>query len=402
MRRCPRCQRANPADAAYCHHDGIPLDTVHMAGSVRFPRAWKFPGGRECRTVDEFVEACLAQWGEARNALVRRDFGTFFADIGRPDLARLVPPAEPDAELALHTFLEKLPTTVRVTPTLDVAPRRLLVADARRGEERRAFFTIVNRGTGLLHGDLSVADGAGWLRLNTPRVRARTDQPVELVIDTKALPGAGSYFTRVQVRTNGGAVEVPVQVDLADRGVPFQGTSVRDPQDLAKLMLQKPKLAAQWLADGLVRKLFEAEGWPYPLAGRLAPSLGAVQQYFEALKLSQVPAVTADATEFDVVCEWPEVATRAVTLAVNSKKWVYAFVASGALWLKPHAEAVAGGRQVDVVFDVDSGLMEPGRVHEGVLEITANGGQERTVLVRVDVRRPHEPWTRKLLKPFSG
>jgi hypothetical protein len=402
VRRCPRCQRANPPDAAYCHDDGIPLDTIYLPSMARFARAWRFPNGREARTVDEFAEGCLVQWNEARSALVRRDFNKFFDDIGRADLARLVPPAEPDAELALHTFLEKLPTMVKVAPTLDVAPRRIHVADARRGEERRAFFTIVNRGTGLLTGDLAVADGGNWLRVSTPRVRARTDQPVELVIDTKALPEVGSYFTRVQVRTNGGAVEVPVQVDLAVRGIPFQGTSISDPHDLAKLMMQKPKLAGKWMAEGVVKRLFEVEGWAYPLTGRLAPSLGAVQQYFEAMKLSHVPTVTPDATEFDVVCEWPESTTRAVTLSANSKKWVYAFVESGALWLKPHADAVAGGRQVDVVFDVDSEMMEPGRIHEGVLQITANGGQEFSVLVRVDVRRPHEPWTRKILKPFAG
>ncbi|HVK14714.1 MAG TPA: hypothetical protein VM597_38610, partial [Gemmataceae bacterium] len=264
------------------------------------------------------------------------------------------------------------------------------------------FFTILNRGTGLLTGDLNVADGGGWLRLGTPRVRARADQPVELVIDTRQLPEVGSYFTRVQVRTNGGAVEVPVQIDLAARGIPFQGTSVSDPQDLAKLMMQKPKLAAKWMADGVVQRLFEVEGWPFPVAGRLAPSLGAVQQYFEGLKLSHVPTVTPDATEFDVTCEWPESTTRAVTLSANSKKWVYAFVESGALWLKPHADAVAGARQVDVVFDVDAEMMEPGRVYEGVLQITANGGQEFAVLVRADVRRPHEPWTRKIMKPFAG
>ena len=81
---------------------------------------------------------------------------------------------------------------------------------------------------------------------------------------------------------------------------------------------------------------------------------------------------------------------------------MYAFVESGAMWLKPREAAVAGGRQVDVVFDIDSEMMEPGRVHEGVLQLTVNGGAEHTILVRADVRRPYEPWTRKILKPFAG
>jgi len=402
VQRCPRCQRANPADASFCHNDGVPLDTLHLNGPDAFRREWRFPSGRAARTLDQFAQGCLAEWVEARNALVRREFTTFFQENGRPDLARLVPPAEPDAEVALQTLLERLPTTVKAKPALDVVPRRLHLQDVGRGDERKAILTIVNRGAGLLHGELAVADGLNWLRTNTLKVKARTEQPIEITIDSRALPGRGSYFARLQVRTNGGTVEVPVQVDVSVRGVPFQGFHVADPQDLAKVMLAHPKAAARWFAEGYVRKLFDQEGWDYPVPGPTAPSLGAVQQFFEAMKLSHVPRVSLDAAGFDVTCEYPEVVTRAITLRTTSKKWVYAFAESGALWLKPRERAVAGGRQVDVVFDVDSEMMEPGRVHEGALQLTTNGGAEHTVLIRVDVRRPYEPWTRKILKPFAG
>ena len=156
------------------------------------------------------------------------------------------------------------------------------------------------------------------------------------------------------------------------------------------------------VADGSVRRLFQQQGWEYPLRGPLAPSLGAVQQYFEALRLTQTPRVSLDTAGFDITCEFPEVVTRAITLGTTSRKGVYAFVETGAMWLKPRETAVAGGRQVDVVFDVDSEMMEPGRTHEAVLQLTVNGGVEHTIWVRVDVRRPYEPWTRKILKPFAG
>jgi hypothetical protein len=402
VQRCPRCQRANPAEASFCHYDGAPLDTLHVQRGDQFRREWRFPTGRTCRTVDQLAQGCLAEWTEARNALVRREFTSFFEEIHRPDLARLVPPAEPDAEVALQTFLERLPTMVKAKPSLDVVPRRLHLQGVARGEDRKAILTVVNRGAGLLHGDLAVADGSHWLRTNTTRVKTRTEQPTELTISGRGLPVVGSYFARLQIRTNGGTVEVPIQVDVAVRGIPFQGHHVTDPQDLAKVMLAHPKAASRWLAEGYVRKLFEQERWDYPLPDELAPSLGAVQQYFEALKLSHVPRVLLDAAGFDITCEYPEVVTRAITLSTTSKKWVYAFVQSGALWLVPRDAAVAGGRQVDVVFDIDSEMMEPGRVHEGVLQLTVNGGVEQTVLVRVDVRRPYEPWTRKILKPFAG
>ena len=345
MQRCPRCLRANPADASFCHNDGVPLDTLHLSGPDRFQREWRFPSGRTCRTLDQLAQGCLAEWTEARNALVRREFAAFFQDNNRPDLVRLVPPAEPDAEVALQTMLERLPTTVKAKPSLDVAPRRLHLPGVGRGEDRKAVLTVVNRGAGLLHGDLAIADGQHWLRTNTTRVKTRTEQPIEIRIDSRALPAVGSYFARLQVRTNGGTVEVPVQVDVAVRGVPFQGFHVTDPQDLARVMLAHPKAAAKWLAEGYVRRLFEQDGWDYPIRGRLAPSLGAVQQYFEALKLSHVPRVSLDAAGFDITCEYPEVVTRAITLSTTSKKWVYAFVESGALWLKPRSRpSPAAGR----------------------------------------------------------
>src|SRR5262249_23387091 len=294
-----------------------------------------------------------------------------------------------------QNFLERLPSKVKATPSLDVAPRRLLVPNVRRGEECRVVVTILNRGSGLLHGDLVIPEKVRWLRTNSTKVRTRSEQPVELTIDPRAFPTTGSYFAQLQVRTNGGTVEVPLQVDFAVQGIPFQGYSVTDAQDLAKLMLARPKQGAKWLADGSVRDLFESQGWDYPLTGPLAPALGAVQQYFEALGLSSIPLVSLDAAGFDVTCEFGEVITPAVTLSTTWKKGVYALVDSGALWLKPRESAVAGGRQVDVVFDIDSEMMEPGHVHEGLLQLTVNGGVEQTVWVRVDVRRPYEPWTRK-------
>ena len=105
------------------------------------------------------------------------------------DLARLVPPAEPDAEIALQTFLEKLPSKVKATPSLDVAPRRLLVPNVRRGDDRRAVLTILNRGIGPV---ARRPGRAGRYRagcgLSTTKVRTRSEQPVEVTIDSASLP----------------------------------------------------------------------------------------------------------------------------------------------------------------------------------------------------------------------
>ena len=279
MQRCPRCQRANPPDAAFCHHDGGPLNTVHMpvGDPDPFLTEWRFPSGRVSRSIDELVQGCLAEWTASKNAFIRHEFQQYFWDNGRNDLAKLIPPVEPDADAAFQTFLERLPTKHKAVPILDVAPRRLHITDVRRGADRTAIFTLLNRGSGLLLGDLTVPDAPPWLKLQTAQVRARTEQPVELTIDSRYLPTVGSYFARLQVRTNGGTVEVPVQVDVSVPGVSFHGVTVRDPQDLAKLMHAHPKKGAKWLADGSVKKSWMSAVMAGPL-GRSTSSPAGVTQ----------------------------------------------------------------------------------------------------------------------------
>ena len=83
-----------------------------------------------------------------------------------------------------------------------------------------------------------------------------------------------------------------------------------------------------------------------------------------------------------------------------AKKWLYAFVESDSIWLKPAADVVYGAKKAQIRFDIDSSLLEAGREHEGGLQLTANGGQLFRLKVVVEVRRKNEPFTRRLLRPF--
>lgn len=400
MLRCRRCQRMNPAGAAYCYHDGTSLD-AGAPGGEQFSRDWTFPGKPPCRTVDELARACLADWTEAKNALIRRDFQRFFREAGREDLAAIVPAPEPDADLALQAFLERLPSKVAVKPAIDVAPRRLHFADLRKGAPRTVVLRVINRGAGWLSGRLSVMESVRWISVAGAKLSTRSEQAVELTIDPAALPGAGSFFARLKIESNGGNLEVPVQADFSLAGIPFKEFAVSDPYDMAKVMLAHPKRAARWMADGEVRQFFDRQGWVFPVEGPLAPSLGSLQQFFEALRLSSIPEVTPETTVVECTAAFPERITRSITLT-TPKKWIHATAESDEFWLKPVEPIVAGSRTVEVPFEVDSALLRAGRTYEGILRIRVNGGVEHSVLVRADIRRPFEPWTRKILRPFTG
>src|ERR1700736_1720124 len=110
---CPRCQRANPGDAVFCWFDGFVLRRAAVpAGASPFlPQEFVFASGRRCRTFDELLEGCQADWESARALLRRGDFGRYLARLGRMDLVRAAQEAQAldDPDLALQNFLSALP-----------------------------------------------------------------------------------------------------------------------------------------------------------------------------------------------------------------------------------------------------------------------------------------------------
>src|SRR5205085_3152490 len=108
---CPKCRRANPADALYCYEDGFalggrtggPLDP----GAQPFPHPFVFPSGRSCRNFNELALACFQEWGLGVELLKHGDLANFLSGLGRADLARSAREAagSPDKDRALDYFL---------------------------------------------------------------------------------------------------------------------------------------------------------------------------------------------------------------------------------------------------------------------------------------------------------
>jgi hypothetical protein len=205
----------------------------------------------------------------------------------------------------------------------------------------------------------------------------------------------------VEVVTNGGSVEVPVQLEVAGQPFPFpplQGAGT--PRELAERMRAHPKQAVVLLENGSIARWFLTNRWAYPVAGVPARGVAAVQQFFEAMGLARVPAVRVSEPEVHMAPLPPEVIRWELTLATDTKKWVYGQVESNAPWLQVLTPAVSGPRRAAIAFEVDSGLLEPGRRYVGQVQITANGGQIVTVHVHVDVQEDGSPYTRQRFHHF--
>jgi hypothetical protein len=406
---CTRCRRANPEDAVYCHHDGIALQAGAAAGLGELPKEFVFASGRRCRTFDDLVQGCQYEWEEARALLRKGGFGEFLASIGRMDLVRAAQEAQtnPDADIALYHFINALPIGHAYGPRLELAPRRLILGTLSRGEIRTVGVTVSNSGKGILQGRIKATGGGRWLTLvDAPNgaaldLKTAREQPVRVRVDTTSLVAPADYSARLTVITNGGIVELPVQLQVAPHPFPyppFQGAG--NPRGMAERIRQHPKLAVPLLEGGELAHWFAANGWDFPVKGPTARGLAAVQQFFEGMGLSKPPTVAPEATEYHFTVIPPEVVTGNIVLRTGSRKWVYAHADVDLPWLRLPSPSVSGPRKATLPFEIDSSLMDDGRTHEGQIQIIANAGQTFTIRVIVDVERPHEPLARRLMRPF--
>jgi hypothetical protein len=155
---------------------------------------------------------------------------------------------------------------------------------------------------------------------------------------------------------------------------------------MAERMRAQPKAAVPLLENGEIERWFGDNGWTYPVHGKPAKGIAAVQQFFEGMGLSKPPVVQLSEDEVQVPCRYPEMVSRQVAVRTAAKKWVYAQVQSDAPWLKAVSPSVSGPQQAAIPFDIDTSMLPANGTHEGQLAITANAGQTLKVRVRAEVQ----------------
>src|SRR5262249_22244280 len=100
----------------YCYFDGKPLfkdlqPTPLQVGRVPFAAPFCFSNGQTCTNFNQLALACNNLWAESRELLTAGIWSTFFASMGRLDLAAKAKQAakEPDPDRGLSLLLEKFP-----------------------------------------------------------------------------------------------------------------------------------------------------------------------------------------------------------------------------------------------------------------------------------------------------
>ena len=402
---CPRCQRANPGEAGFCYFDGISLRDGATA-TTELGRDFVFPSGRRCRSFDELVQGCSAEWNSARAMLRQGSLRQFLASVGRMDLAAMADrlAAHQDPDLGLDEFLARLPTRDGANPKLDITPRRLHLGQLRIGDKREASLTIANQGSRLLHGSIKI-DGESWVRIdgqdenNSASIKTGKTQNLKVHVNTAGLPAGQRYSATLTIITSGGAAEVPLLFDLVAQPFtisPLDGAM--SPRDLAGRMKEIPKQVAALIEDGSIARWFAANGWQYPIQGVPAKGIAGVQQFFEGLGLSKPPPLLLEPEEIRLPCRIGETVRGQVTLLTTAKKWVFARVNADVSWLVPDETEVAGAQRATIPFTIQTrGLMASGEV-KGTLLLHANGNQKFKIPVMLELEAAHDTLLHRLLR----
>jgi hypothetical protein len=426
-RRCTLCSRLNPVEAYYCFHDGAPLfkDLQQLplnVGSLPFPTPFCFADGRSCINFNQLALACNTHWEEAGQLLAEGFWPTFFGTIGRLDLAAAARQAakEPDRERGLSQLLDKLPADPQFhpPPRLAVETPDVDLGRLKPGTDLIVELVIRNQGMLLLHGvatsccdwlvfgnqvgPLAQVTGPTWILGGDQsghgdhagpahkqfQTRLGCTLPV-LVLGKKLRAGLKPLVGEIEFVTNGGSLTVTVRAEIPIRPFPNgEGkevlAGVTSPRDLAVRAKRQPRGAAALFEQGVVKAWYESNGWTYPIQGSCGSGVGAVQQFFEALGLTQPPRLELDTSSVRLKGKGGENLSTELTIRTKDAKPVYAQAWSNQEWLKLGPVKYRGARAkipVEIVVPPS-----PGETVEAQVTIQGNGHQRFVVPVFVEVR----------------
>ena len=392
---CAHCSRVNPEEAAYCYHDGVALagrvGGPINAGSALFPHPFVFPNGHACRNFDQFALACQQHWSAAIELLKEGFLGSFFGGLGRVDLARAAAEAAkfPDLDRGLDQLLAKLPTHSLQPPRLQAEPSDVNLGQVKINENRASELHLTNLGMRILYGTvtsdckwLTLGDGAGHDE-KMFQFAVETIIPVQvrgqhLRAGTRPLEG------KLTIDSNGGTTTVVFRADVPIAPYPgsmFSGAIT--PRQIAEKAKAAPKEAAPSFEKGDVAAWYASNGWAYPVQGPIMPSVGAIQQFFEALGVAKAPRVEFSPTTLDLAGTVGATLEAKIEVATPDRKVVYGWATCGQPWVEVGKTKLSGK---NAVIPIRVKIPNPCPLTlEATLNVVGNGNQRLAIPLKVAV-----------------
>ena len=371
--QCPTCARINPANAAYCYYDGRGLHQAALNGPLGlgtrpFSLPFSFSDGHGCANYNQLVLACDRHWNEARGYLANGVWKSFFAAIGRADLAALAmrEANQTDPDIGLCNLLERLPADAEA-----LRPAKLALTSAvedlgalEPGMDYKLEVVIANQGMLMLVG--SVMTDCDWLSFgghqgnnSTKLFQTRDTYTVSVrVMGSKLRAGKQPLEGQIVIDTNGGRETVAVRATVPARPFPNGQAAYHvlagatSPREIAVKAKAHPQEAAVLFEQGAVKAWYESNGWTYPIRGTQAKGKASLQQFFEALGMSKPPRLEINTERFVCQGRVGHCLTKKVLLHTTEAKFVHAEAHSNRDWIKV-LPATSQGNSVAVPLRIE-------------------------------------------------
>ena len=392
---CAQCSRVNPAEAAYCYHDGAAL-AGHAggpinAGSAPFPSQFVFPNGQACRNFDQLALACQQHWSAAIDLLKQGYLGSFFGGMGRIDLATAAQESAkfPDLDRGLDQLIAKLPTQAVQPPKLQAEPTDINLGQIKVGTDRASELHLTNLGMRLLYGTatsdckwllLGDAPGHGekMFQFGSEQIIAVQLRGQHLRAGTKPLEG------HLILDSNGGTMTVTVRADVPitpyDGGL-FAGATT--PRKIAEKAKANVKEAIPYFEKGDVAKWYASNGWAYPVQGPIMPGTGAIQQFFEALGVAKPPKVEVATKSLDLAGAVGKTVEGRIEVSSAEKKVVYGWATCDQPWVDIGKTKLAGRT---AAIPIRIRIPDPcPPILETTIHVVGNGNYKANVPLKVTV-----------------
>jgi hypothetical protein len=240
-----------------------PPSSARPVPGGRLATPFSLPGGRTCRTWDDFLVLAAQEWQALRDELTSGRLSDYLRQAQRVDLLpRLDRSRSTDEQL--DEWLGRLPTSKTSAPELDVHPPTLNVRAAGGGGRTRHTLRVTNIGYRLLRSTIRIDPvSASWLRVSVESGDGpfttvdETDLAVEIDLpETLAPPLEAS----IVIESNGGTRRVPVRIEKAQAPMmpaDSAGFSVSDSSLIAQTLHEKlaeirPAARILWGAGGAI------------------------------------------------------------------------------------------------------------------------------------------------------
>ena len=108
----------------------------------------------------------------------------------------------------------KIPVTVAAgkAPLAEISPKKIMLKDVNAGDIVRVNAVLSNKGDGILKG--SVSSDRAWINVVPDSFSTRSEQIIEIIIDTNKAGNKILVLGKVEISTNGGSISIPVGITV--------------------------------------------------------------------------------------------------------------------------------------------------------------------------------------------